>query len=139
MDDYLSLGSAMEAYITGFLPDVPVRQLSDWTELKKVEFRGRLICIAYAGEVVGRSQGRNQAADVTHLWLTIVSVQSAGKALGAADRQKAGPVLAALSELQGAEFEGFYPLSRITPPKPRYDEGFSHYPLAWEARQIIIQ
>lgn len=137
MADYLELGSQLEDFCKSLLPDVPVRQLSDWQEIQKLEFRGRLICIAYAGENVGQSQGRSQVADVTHVWLTIVSVQTAGKALSATDRVKAGPILSELSGLQGAEFDGFYPLTRITPPKPRYEEGFAHYTLAWLARQVV--
>lgn len=138
MDDYLALGTLLEEYIRAEMPGSPVQQLTELSAIEAVTLRGHLICVAYAGELVVESKGR--AASIRQRWLTVVSVQSAGKAQGGqVARAKAGPILMALGEkLQGRMFEGFKALNRLTPPPPRHAAGFAHFPLAWEAELTIV-
>ena len=139
MDDYLELGSLLEAHLKAGMPDSPVQQLTNLGEIDKIAVRGHLICIAFA------SEGQNSSASpydatITQRWLTVVSVQTAGRALESTlANTLAGPLLARLGKLvQGQRFPGFTPLQRIPPPAPRYLAGFAHFALAWETSITLV-
>jgi hypothetical protein len=139
-EDYLALGSLLEDYIKERLPDSPVKILTELGDIEEVTVRGHLICVAYGGEIVPPTNHPRTATAIRQLWLTIVSIQTAEKALEAGKRMaKAGPLLAQVHKaLLGKEFPGYQPLERITPPAPRLSAGFAHYTLGWAA-QFTIQ
>lgn len=138
MDDWLKVGGLLESYIKGVMSDSPVQQLTTLSDIEQIALRGHLICVAYAGETV--ESDRIDTVTVTQRWLTIVSVQSASRALDArVPLSKAGPLLAKLVlAVQGQQFEGFKPLTLVTPPPPRQASAFQHFPLAWETSFICV-
>lgn len=133
MDDHLALGGLLEDYLRESLTGSPVQQLTALGDIDKIAARGHLICIAYAGDAVDPTEQRWDAI-ITQRWLTIVTVQTAGKANDPSlPLLKAGPLLWRLGKLvQGKRFPGYKALKRITPPAPRFQAGFAHFPLAWE-------
>ncbi len=139
MDDYLALGGLLEGYVANGMAGSPVKQLTAMGEIENIALRGHLICIAFAGESVAISHSPDTAV-IVQRWLTIVSVQTTGKALDATvPLAKAGPLLWRLGKLvQGQQFPGYKPLVRVTPPPPRLLDNFAHFPLAWETSFIFV-
>ena len=136
MDDFLFLGVLLEDRIKEKIPDTPVRQLADLSDIGQLALRGAMVCVAYAGEEIAPIDAAYPCeARVTQRWLTIVSVQTAARvADGGRPRSKAGPLRSQVADaLQGQVLRGdCQPLRRTTPPGPVMEDGFAHFPLCWE-------
>jgi hypothetical protein len=138
-EDYLMLGERLVEHLNGQITDCKTLSLDSLETLDKSTFRGLAVFVMFAGEAVptgvGNEAGWGAFQQVEQYWLTVVSVQTAGQqGDGRVARKKAGPILAQVGKaLQGHAFAGFRPLRRVTPPAPRYVDGFAHFPLLWRA------
>lgn len=139
LDDYLGLGALLQDYLQASLPDIPVMQLADLGEIGRVPMRALLVCICPAGESV-IAGGSPDTVTIVQRWLTVLSVQVAARvADGGLARAKAGPLLMQLTRLvQGQQFPGYKPLCRTATPPPVMEDGFAHFPLAWETSFTIV-
>lgn len=138
-EDYLTLGERLVEHLNRQVTACKTLSLDNLEALAEADFRGLAVFVMFAGEVVptgaGNEAGGGAFQQVEQYWLTVVSVQTAGQqGDGRVARKKAGPILAQVGKaLQGHPFVGFRPLRRVTPPAPRYVDGFAHFPLLWRA------
>ncbi|MGZ8245832.1 phage tail terminator protein [Methylomagnum sp.] len=142
MSDYLALGPQIITELEARSLGCKVLSVDDLDAIDMSVYRGMAVFVAYAGEIVPedneRRSGFGKYQEIDQYWLTIVAVQTAGKAgEGTIARSKAGPVLHSIGiALQGKTL-GAAQLYRVTPPKPRYHAGYVHFPLLWRASVTI--
>jgi hypothetical protein len=140
MEDYLGLEAQLTSYLATWLPEVPVLSLDHLAAIDRANFRGAAVIVMYAGEEVPKkAAGQGHDQWIEQRWLTVVAVQSAAPSGdGRAVRALAGPILDRLGRLlQGHKFTGYRPLRRLSPPQPRYTDGFAHFPLLWEIPLVV--